>query len=445
MTMLDNLFEPTLTNAQLRGGYQMKASGKAAEVFLYGVIGSWWEGMTARDFVKALKDLDVDTIQLRVNSPGGRVDEAVAMMNALRRHKARVVATVDGLAASAASFLILAADEVVMGRGAEIMIHDAWAWAGGDAAALRHIADSLDKTSESVASIYAERAGGTAAEWRDLMLAETWYSDSEAVAAGLADRVEPLRNTADDDTSEQVIPGEDREDAIAALARASGFRYAGRASAPDPGMPIQRHGMGVAAGPRPIQTSALEALAALVGAATEPPAPPGGDSTPSIGEEAAPMSDLKKKLGERLGIQQAAAGEPSDEVILAALDEVLTEQAEPAPASPVLPPGIVAIDAEVLDELRTNAAAGREALARQDAAERERLVDAAVADGRILPRQKAGWLNKLEHEADGAEALAGLVPGLVPLAAQGYTGGVDEAGDEAVYPKEWAAGTREGA
>lgn len=170
--------------------FQAATTGRAATVHMYGVIGASWGGLDPAEIVPQLRALDVDEITVHVNSPGGDVYDGMALYNALRAHPARVTAIIDGLAASAASVIICAADDVAISPGAEVMIHDAWSLAIGDADALRKEADSLDRISENVAGIYAARAGGTTDHWRDLMRAETWFSASEAVTAGLADRID---------------------------------------------------------------------------------------------------------------------------------------------------------------------------------------------------------------------------------------------------------------
>lgn len=198
------------------------ASGTSADVYVYDVIGGWFGGVDPGEFVLALADLDVDQINLFVNSPGGDVYGAIAMTNALRRHPANITATVDALAASAASFLITGADEVVMGQNSELMIHDAWGFAIGNAEDMRTRGDDLDRISQNIASMYAAQAGGTADDWRQIMLAETWYSADEAVESRLADRV-------DGSESEQ-----DPENAF----DLSRFEFAGRSRAPKP--PLER-------------------------------------------------------------------------------------------------------------------------------------------------------------------------------------------------------------
>lgn len=190
---------------------------------LYDPIDSWggdW-GVSAKEFASALAALPDTTneIRLHINSPGGEVFEAVAILNQLRAHPARVVAVIDGIAASAASFIAAGADELVMGRNTQIMIHDAWGLCVGNAADMRSTGDLLDRLSDNVASIYAARAGGTVEDWRAAMLAETWYSADEAVTAGLADSTDGT---------------EDDHNAPAAEFDLSQFRFAGRAAAPGP-------------------------------------------------------------------------------------------------------------------------------------------------------------------------------------------------------------------
>lgn len=174
-----------------RGWYSIKNLSEAeAQIDIYDYIGL--SGVSADDFVRELASIKASKITLRVNSPGGDVFDGVTIFNAIARHKAEVTAFVDGIAASAASFIIQAADHRVMSPHSTMMIHDAQGGLAinGTAGDYQKMADVLNKASENIASIYAERAGGTQSEWRTLMLAETWLSDVEAVRLGLADRVD---------------------------------------------------------------------------------------------------------------------------------------------------------------------------------------------------------------------------------------------------------------
>jgi len=178
--------------AQLRQGrtdwYAIRnAASPVAEVLIYDEIGYW--GVTAADFVRELQGVTAPAIELRINSPGGEVFDGIAIMNAIRSHPATVTAYVDGLAASAASFILQAADTRIMRPQSQLMIHDAMGLCVGNGADMRQMADELDRISDTIASVYAERGDGTVARWRDRMRAETWYGADEAVAAGLADQV----------------------------------------------------------------------------------------------------------------------------------------------------------------------------------------------------------------------------------------------------------------
>jgi ATP-dependent Clp protease protease subunit len=164
-------------------------SGNEATVYLYDVIDSWF-GVDAQEFVRELAALDVETIHVRINSPGGSVFDGMAIYNALKQHRAEIVTHVDGLAASAASVIALAGDEVRMGTGAFLMIHNAWGMAIGDADEMRQMADTLEKINGSLVGIYATRTGMDAEEVQALMDAETWFTAEEAIEAGLADAEE---------------------------------------------------------------------------------------------------------------------------------------------------------------------------------------------------------------------------------------------------------------
>lgn len=172
-----------------RNGIRAEAAGAdTVNLYVYDVIDPWF-GVTATDMVRALSGITAGTINLHINSPGGDVFEARAIKTALEGHPARVVAHVDGLAASAASFLMLAADEVRIAKGAFVMIHNAWTYAYGDARELRSTADLLDKITGAIADDYAGKTKATLEEIRAWMDAETWFDAEEAVEKGFADSV----------------------------------------------------------------------------------------------------------------------------------------------------------------------------------------------------------------------------------------------------------------
>jgi ATP-dependent protease ClpP protease subunit len=184
-----------------------------AEVFIYGVIGSDWDpgDVTAASFVAELRKITAPAIDLHVNSPGGLVFDGIAIYSALLNHPATVDVTVDGIAASAASFVSMAGNSVAIEKPAKMMIHDASGLVIGNAADMQEMADVLNELSDTIAGIYADRAGGPVAQWRDAMKRETWYSADAAVKAGLADRV------ANDAT--EAAPTDRRSQMIRARAR----------------------------------------------------------------------------------------------------------------------------------------------------------------------------------------------------------------------------------
>lgn len=193
-----------------------------AEVYIYDEIGFW--GTSAADFCAQLAELKVKTLDLHINSPGGEVFDGVTIYNGLKRHPAHVTSYVDGLAASAASFIAMAGDKVVIERHAQMMVHDAAGVCLGNATEMRKLADLLDRLSNTIADMYAMRAGGTVEEWRALMRAETWFSAQEAVEFALADEMAG----ADD--------GEGPADHFDLTSFQ--FRYAGRYDAPAPTLAV---------------------------------------------------------------------------------------------------------------------------------------------------------------------------------------------------------------
>lgn len=168
-------------------------ANEPTEVWIYGTIGDPWgdgSGVSAATFAQELSALEVDRLKVRLNSPGGDVSEGVAIFNALEQHPASVEIVVEGQAASAASFIAMAGDKVVMAKSSRLMIHDAWGFCMGPASDMREAADMLDGFSNDIAALYVQKAGGTVEDWRALMAKDTWFSAEEAVEAGLADEIQ---------------------------------------------------------------------------------------------------------------------------------------------------------------------------------------------------------------------------------------------------------------
>lgn len=242
------------------------ASEDEADVYIYDEIVPQWvvewfgEGVSAESLIAQLNEISASTINVRINSPGGALFEAIAIYNALMAHSSTINVYVDSIAASAASIIAMAGDKITMMVGSQMMIHDAMGIEMGNAAQLREFATFLDKQSDNVALIYAEKSGGNPDDFRSLMLAETWLYAQEAVDLGVADEVYergsnknkamPMHPDEGDEPdpedpgeSGEDEPPEDEVDEDAATENkmrkrhslsARGFKYAGRKRAPDP-------------------------------------------------------------------------------------------------------------------------------------------------------------------------------------------------------------------
>ncbi|WP_063039711.1 head maturation protease, ClpP-related [Nocardia pseudovaccinii] len=357
-----------------------------AVVYLFDEIDSYW-GVAAEDFVRELDAITSDEIMVKINSPGGNVYDGLAIMNALRAHPAQITTSVEGLAASAASFIAMAGDDVIMRPGAEMMIHNAWGICVGNAVDMRELADQLDRTSSNLASIYAERAGGEVADWQAAMNAETWYSAEEAVEAGLADRVEK--------------PGKDSAGEQTAKARfdLSIFNYAGRGKAPAP----QLHR----------SPSAVRAEVKR--------------------KEGPTMPTLIEGLRSSLGL----ADDADEAAVLAAVDALQNAPAPAGdtPADPTLQQiaasakrlGLQLVDATQYAATVAAADKGAKAFEKQQADHRGHVLNEAIRTGRIAKAQYEQYAKQLERDPEGTEAfLASLAPGLtVPLEEIGHAGEPD--------------------
>lgn len=171
---------------------EAKAETDEATIYLYDVIGyDWWtgDGVTAKQFAKDLASIKAGKIHLRINSPGGDVFEARAMVTAIQQHPAHIVAHIDGLAASAASFMAMHADEIEITDGAFFMIHNGWTLALGDRHDMRETANLLEQIDASIVDDYHGKTGKDRVELAAMMDAETWINARDAVAIGFADRM----------------------------------------------------------------------------------------------------------------------------------------------------------------------------------------------------------------------------------------------------------------
>ncbi len=381
--------------------------GSVATIRMYGPIDSWggYWGISTKDVSGVLDALgdNVTQINLRINSPGGEVFEGIAILNLLRAHKAKVTAVVDGLAASAASIIAAGCDETVMSPGTQMMIHSPWMITWGNAVDLRKNADMLDGVERSCVEIYQAKAG--AKDWAALLAAETWLTATDTVAMGLADRVATIPDAGETATvGDDPVDEGDVEDAAMII-------------------PISRF---------PDRVAAALAPAPKTPSSSEP-------GNPNRKERA--MSDaFLAGVRDRLGVTDAEA---SEETVLTALDQALAEQADPTPAA-ALPEGVVAIDAAVLANLQAQAAQGAEARAEQSRIRREGILDAALADGRILPASREHWASMLTSNEEGTTALLNSMPKntAIPVAELGYQP-PEATSDDQLYAMAWGAETEE--
>jgi len=177
----------------MKSWYTIRARALGAEVLIYDEIGAY--GVSAKGFLAELGALPDDApIDLRLNSPGGSVFDAVAIFNALSRHAGHITVWIDGIAASAASYIAMAGDEIVMPENAFMMIHDPSGIVMGTAADMRDMAGTLDKIAASMTRGYAAKSGKPEAEIAALLAAETWFDAKDALEAGLATRMaDPVR------------------------------------------------------------------------------------------------------------------------------------------------------------------------------------------------------------------------------------------------------------
>jgi ATP-dependent protease ClpP protease subunit len=162
----------------------------SGELFLYDAIGeSVWGMIDAATVMKDLKSLGNRRATIRINSPGGSVDEGRAIYNAMKRHPGGVDTIIDSAGYSIAGYLFTAGERRLIAQNGMLMLHDPWTFAWGNASELRKAADVLVKYGESVLDAYAEASGKDKDEVRQIMAAETWYTSQEALDNGFATEI----------------------------------------------------------------------------------------------------------------------------------------------------------------------------------------------------------------------------------------------------------------
>lgn len=412
------------------------ASGDAAttrptktRIDLYAEIGGW-AGVWPDEFKSALDEVK-GGVDLHIHSPGGDAFDGIAIYNMLRQHDGHIDVQVDGLAASAASVIAMAGDSVTMSRGSQLMIHDAWGLSMGNAEDMASMLNMLDKTSDSIASIYAGKAGGSEADWRSAMKAETWYRDTEAVDAGLADQIETSQAAAKNHWDLRV------------------FAHAGRDAAPDPVFP---------AGHR---TPAYTNINSATGAGL----PDGGGRLTAAKANALMKAAADKAAAAQSETEREASGMPTTQETLAALGLSESEFAKlralisegvqpdpnpnpepnptpeptPAPSSPSarLPKATAAaeaimLDPETLAKLQAQARLGMEAHNEMKKQKRDRVLDKAMDLGKFPPSRREHYSTMYDADPDGTiELLNRMAENAVPVDVLGYSGDAEKNKSEA--------------
>lgn len=420
------------------GGDKATTQSSTTRIDLYAEVGGFF-GVWPEEFKSSLDSIK-GGVDLHIHSPGGDAHDGVAIYNMLRQHNGKIDVTVDGLAASAASVIAMAGDTVTMSRGSQMMIHNAWGLTMGDEDDMDAMRVRLGKANESMADIYAAKAGGSTSDWRAAMKAESWYMDTEAVDAGLADQVETTA-------------------AIKSRWDLKIFAHAGREEAPDPMYPA-----GHRVTRQPVLTTTTTATggtinltynttqqggAAQVMAGIKAAAERAANKPPSASSAGADVSTSEKE----------ASGMPTAE-ILAALG--LTEDqfaklralipadgaqpdpnpnpgptdppAEPAPASASskLPKATkaaeaVMLDPETLAKLQAQARLGMEAHNEMKKQKRDRVLDKAMELGKFPPSRREHYATMYDADPDGAvELLDRMAENAVPVDVLGYSGDAEK-------------------
>lgn len=166
------------------------AADDAASIGIYDVVGDPWSDnpVTAKRIAAILRTIGAENpVVVNINSPGGDVFEGLAIYNLLREHKGAVTVRVLGVAASIASIIAMAGDEVQIARTGFLMVHNSWTYAAGNRNDFRALADTLEPFDRAMASVYAARTGEAADAMAELMDAESWIGGEAAVDQGFAD------------------------------------------------------------------------------------------------------------------------------------------------------------------------------------------------------------------------------------------------------------------
>lgn len=214
-------------NPDVRAVTSAQNEDNVASISILDTIGKDWygDGVTAKRISAALRSIGDKDVDVYINSPGGDLFEGLAIYSLLREHPGKVTVKILGLAASAASVIALAADEVRIMRSGFFMIHNAWVCACGDRNAFREVADWLEPFDDSLVSIYAARTGISDDDLRAMLDKETWIGGAAAVEQGFADDLLASDQAeADTKNSSDISPTAARKKADILMARGNAPR-----------------------------------------------------------------------------------------------------------------------------------------------------------------------------------------------------------------------------
>ncbi|MBB3040140.1 head maturation protease, ClpP-related [Hoyosella altamirensis] len=381
-------------------------------------------GVSAEAFLSELKHVRTDEIEVHINSGGGEVFDGIAIMNSLKDHPAKVTVIVDGLAASAASFIAVGgADHLVMQESATLMIHEAWTVAMGDAQSIEKTAAELNRVSGIIAGIYAAKAGTPVEEWREAMREESWFTAEEAVLVGLADEIRSVQR--------QPVASAAQKSRVL---NSGSFKYRSREQAPTPGIAARAKtqevsSAGVAGADRKEDhvSTLNEAICQRLG-------------IPADADEATITAALEEALNERAGDDPTGTDEEGTE----GDPDATTEEGPDGDADDADESAggddsdsdddgslTVTVDRATLRELQDAARYGMAARTREAAAARAARVDQAIAENRITRAARDRWIERMEADEEDTTARLNRIPkDTIPRNEIGHAAPTDDDGSD---------------
>ena len=393
-----------------------------ADIYMYEDV----EPGLADRIVSELKQAGGEDVTLHVNSYGGDVFEGKTVMHQLRKHEGAVTAIVEGVAASAASFIVAGgATRVIMAKGSRMMVHNALSMAFGNANELDRLSEQLRGQSQDIAEIYAERSGKPVDEWLAAMDDETWFTAEQAVTAGLADAVEEFRVTNNALRSFSRVANLFKNQVQApprSLLEPATQESGDKPTTPSDGqegdaMSIKNLAQELGVEPDVLREKLSnffnEEVSDAVEAAPEELADGVEDvEQPEPGEAQPEPGEAQPEPGEHEEVSEEEAEEPA-------------EVEQPAEEDGERPDETVTIDAATYAELKAAAEHGWAAAEEKAKAERAAEVDNWISEGRISAALRSKAVAAIERDADAARATYGSNPkGTIPRSALGHA--VDE-------------------